>query len=142
MQKTLEQQVKLNGYSASTLTNYGRCIAKLPLYFGCTPLELEDDQINEYLLELNATQSPGKSYFKHTVYGLRYVFRLMNRDDRAIRLPPHPAQGLPAHPSLRLSGQPGQGPKAGHGLPVNGCTTGTTKGKTHVARGVQRAPGL
>lgn len=87
MQKTLEQQVKLNGYSASTLTNYGRCIAKLSLYFGCTPLELEDEQINEYLLELNATQSPSKSYFKHTVYGLRYVFRLMNRDDRAIRLP-------------------------------------------------------
>lgn len=87
MQKTLEQQVKLNGYSKSTLTNYGRCIAKLSLYFGCTPLELEDDQINEYLLELNATQSPSKSYFKHTVYGLRYVFRLMNRDDRAIRLP-------------------------------------------------------
>lgn len=87
MQKTLEQQVTLNGYSASTLTNYGRCIAKLSLYFGCTPLELEDEQINEYLIELNATQSPSKSYFKHTVYGLRYVFRLMNRYDRAIRLP-------------------------------------------------------
>lgn len=87
MQKSLEQQVKLNGYSTSTLTNYGRSIAKLSLYFGCTPLELDEDQINEYLLELNATQSPSKSYFKHTVYGLRYLFRLMNRDDRAIRLP-------------------------------------------------------
>lgn len=87
MHNKLEQQVKLNGYSSSTLTNYGRSIAKLSLYFGCTPLELEEAQINEYLLELNATQSPSKSYFKHTVYGLRYLFRLMNRDDRAIRLP-------------------------------------------------------
>lgn len=87
MQKTLEQQVRLNGYSKSTLTNYGRSIAKISLYFGCTPLELEDGQINEYLLELNDSQSPSKSYFKHTVYGLRYLFRLMNRDDRAIRLP-------------------------------------------------------
>ncbi|MDZ7848160.1 MAG: tyrosine-type recombinase/integrase [Owenweeksia sp.] len=87
MQKALEQQVQLNGYSKSTLTNYGRSIAKISLYFGCTPLELEDQQINEYLVELNHSQSPSKSYFKHTVYGLRYVFRLMNRDDRAIRLP-------------------------------------------------------
>ncbi|MDZ7846954.1 MAG: phage integrase N-terminal SAM-like domain-containing protein [Owenweeksia sp.] len=87
MQKALEQQVQLNGYSKSTLTNYGRSIAKISLYFGCTPLVLEDEQINEYLVELNHSQNPSKSYFKHTVYGLRYVFRLMNRDDRAIRLP-------------------------------------------------------
>lgn len=87
MYNTLQQQVRLNGYSASTLHNYGRSIAKIALYFGCTPLELDDEQINQYLLELRDHQSPSKSYFKHTVYGLRYLFRLMNRDDQAIRLP-------------------------------------------------------
>jgi site-specific recombinase XerD len=87
MYQKLEQQVTLNGYSASTLTNYGRSIAKIALHFGCTPLELDDEQINAYLVELNSSQSPSKSYFKHTVYGLRYLFRLMSRDDRAIRLP-------------------------------------------------------
>lgn len=87
MYEKLEQQVTLNGYSASTLTNYGRCIVKTALYFGCTPLELDDEQINDYLVELNATQGPSKSYFKHTLYGLRYLFRMMGRDDRALRLP-------------------------------------------------------
>ncbi|MEX0968170.1 MAG: hypothetical protein WD077_13095 [Bacteroidia bacterium] len=32
-------------------------------------------------------QNPSASYFKHTVYGLRYLFRLFGREDRAIHLP-------------------------------------------------------
>lgn len=80
-------KIRLNGQSESTLANYGKSIAKLSLYFGCTPLELTDAQINDYLLLLRDHQNPSYSYFKHTVYGLRYVFRLVGREDRAIRLP-------------------------------------------------------
>ena len=79
--------IRLSGKSESTLSNYGKCIAKMSLHFGCTPLELTDPQINDYLLLLRDTQNPSLSYFKHTVYGLRYVFRLVGREDRAIRLP-------------------------------------------------------
>jgi len=79
--------VRLNGRSESTLANYGKCIAKLSLYFKQTPLELSDQQINDYLLVLRDHQNPSMSYFKHTVYGLRYVFRLVGREDKAIRLP-------------------------------------------------------
>lgn len=50
-------------------------------------MELTDAQINDYLLLLREHQNPSLSYFKHTVYGLRYAFRLVGRDDRAIRLP-------------------------------------------------------
>lgn len=88
MYKKLEQKVKLSGLSPSTLLNYGRSIAKIALFFGKPPLELEDDTINEYLLELKAGEQPSESYFKHTVYGLRYLFRLFGREDRAIKLPP------------------------------------------------------
>ncbi|MCB9267915.1 MAG: tyrosine-type recombinase/integrase [Lewinellaceae bacterium] len=88
MYKKLEQKVKLSGLSASTLINYGRSMAKIALHFGKVPLDLEDEDINEYLLELKAGEQPSESYFKHTVYGLRYLFRLFGREDRAIKLPP------------------------------------------------------
>lgn len=87
MYQDLLRKIRLNGQSESTLRNYGRCIAKLALYFGCSPLEIPDEQINDYLLLLRDRQNPSLSYFKHTVYGLRYAFRLVGREDRAIRLP-------------------------------------------------------
>lgn len=59
----------------------------MALYFECCPTTLPDEQINQYLLLLRDTQAPSYSYFKHTVYGLRMAFRLIGREDRAIRLP-------------------------------------------------------
>jgi len=88
MYKKLEKKVKLSGLSSSTLLNYGRSIAKIALHFGKPPLELEEETINDYLLELKAGEQPSESYFKHTVYGLRYLFRLFGREDQAIKLPP------------------------------------------------------
>lgn len=87
MYQKLERKVILSGLSRSTLYNYGRSIAKIALYFGKVPLELEDDEIDDYLLMLKEKVNPSESYFKHTVYGLRYLFRLFGREDRAIKLP-------------------------------------------------------
>jgi site-specific recombinase XerD len=88
MFQKLEQKVILSGLSRSTLYNYGRSIAQIALHFRRLPLDLSDETINEYLLELKAGKNPSESYFKHTVYGLRYLFRLFEREDRAISLPP------------------------------------------------------
>ena len=88
MYQKLEQKVLLSGLSPSTLKNYGRCIAQLALHYRVLPLELSDEVINEYLLELKNGTNPSESYFKHTVYGLRFLFRLFGREDRAISLPP------------------------------------------------------
>lgn len=85
--KRMLTNVRLNGQSESTLANYARSLAKLSLHFGCIPLDLTDQQINEYLLIIRDKQNPSLSYFKHTVYGLRYCFRLSGRNDRAIELP-------------------------------------------------------
>lgn len=79
--------IHLNGQSESTLRNYGRSLAKLALYFKACPTSLPDEKINEYLLLLRDHHQPSFSYFKHTVYGLRMAFRLIGREDRAIRLP-------------------------------------------------------
>ena len=69
------------------MLNYARGLAKLALYFKTCPTTLPDEKINEYLLLLRDTQSPSFSYFKHTVYGLRLAYRLIGREDKAIRLP-------------------------------------------------------
>ena len=83
----LEQKVLLGGLSESTLLNYGRCIAKISLHFNCDPTKLDEEQINGYLQFLMAGDKPSKSYFKHTVYGLRFLFRSMGLEDRIIKLP-------------------------------------------------------
>lgn len=87
MYKKLEQKVVLSGLSRATLKSYGRSIAHVSLFFDSTPLELSDEVINEYLAEIRSSKNPSETYFKHTVYGLRYLFRLFGREDRAIALP-------------------------------------------------------
>lgn len=84
----LEQKVLLGGLSKSTLLNYGRCLAKLALFYKRIPTLLDEEQINGYLQHLLTNQNqPSKSYFKHTVYGLRFLFRMADREDRIIQLP-------------------------------------------------------
>ena len=87
MFKRLEQKVMLGGLSNSTLLNYGRCIAKISLHFKCIPTQLDEEQVNGYLQHLLIGQKPSRSYFKHTVYGLRFLFRIYDLEDRIIKLP-------------------------------------------------------
>lgn len=86
--KKLSQQVTLRGQSKSTLNNYIRRIAGIALHFGKLPELISDDEINEFLcaLALNP-KSPSRSNFKHAVYGLRYYFRIIGLNKRAIGLP-------------------------------------------------------
>jgi site-specific recombinase XerD len=84
----LKQQVALKGQSKSTLENYIRRIAIISLHFGKLPEQICDDEINEYLASLAiSSKTPSRSNFKHAVYGLRYYFRLIGQNKRAIVLP-------------------------------------------------------
>jgi len=86
--KLLQQQVTLRGQSRSTLENYIRRVALISLHFGKLPEQVSDDEINEYLTSLALSpKSPSRSSFKHAVYGLRYYFRLIGQNKRAIALP-------------------------------------------------------
>jgi len=86
--KLLDQQVTLRGQSHSTLHNYIRRIAQISLHFGELPEQVMDEEINEYLTGLAlSAKSPSRSSFKHAVYGLRYYFRLIGQNKRAIALP-------------------------------------------------------
>ena len=84
----LEQQVTLRGQSKSTLNNYIRRIALFVIHFGALPENITEDEINEYLVSLaRDPRSPSRSSFKHMVYGLRYYYRLLGQNKRAIALP-------------------------------------------------------
>ena len=86
--KRLEQQVTLRGQSQSTLQNYIRRIALFVLHFKRLPDQMSEDEINEYLVSLaRDPRSPSRSSFKHMVYGLRYYYRLLGMNKKAIALP-------------------------------------------------------
>ena len=86
--KKLAQQVTLRGQSKSTLDNYSRRIALLVIHFNQLPENVSEDEINEYLVALaRDPKSPSRSSFKHMVYGLRYYYRLLGMNKKAIALP-------------------------------------------------------
>lgn len=86
--KTLYQQTVLRGQSKSTLNNYIRRIATISMRFNKLPENISDDEINEYLTALAlSSNSPSRSNFKHAVYGLRYYYRHLGLNKRAIDLP-------------------------------------------------------
>lgn len=88
VKKKLEHQVELRGQSASTLHNYIRRIALFVLHFKGLPDQISEDEINEYLVSLaRDPKSPSRSSFKHMVYGLRYYYRLLGMNKKAIALP-------------------------------------------------------
>ena len=86
--KVIHQNTVLQGKSPSTFNNYLRRIAIISLHFGQLPENITDDEIQEYLTALAlSSKSPSRSSFKHMVYGLRYYFRHIGLNKRAIALP-------------------------------------------------------
>ena len=86
--KKLDTQVALRGQSKSTLSNYGRRLALFVIHFNALPENICEDEINEYLVALaRDPKSPSRSSFKHMVYGLRYYYRLLGMNKKAIALP-------------------------------------------------------
>lgn len=86
--KVIHQNTVLQGKSPSTFHNYIRRIAIISLHFKQLPENISDDEIKEYLTTLAlSSKSPSRSSFKHMVYGLRYYFRHIGLNDRAVYLP-------------------------------------------------------
>lgn len=84
----MQRQVELLGKSTSTLDNYSRCLARMALHFNCNPLELDKEQILDYLYHIKTqSRTPSSSYFKHTVYGLRFAYRAMGMPQKQVFLP-------------------------------------------------------
>ena len=83
----LERRMLTQRRSESTKKNYARHLAQIALHFNCVPTLLEVDQIEDYLAGIIKKGAPSDSYFKLTVYGLRFLFRLEGLNDKRIELP-------------------------------------------------------
>jgi site-specific recombinase XerD len=83
----LERKIALSGRSLSTLKDYSRQIAQIALHFNRLPTELDYEQIQDYLYLVKSQRAPSDSFFKHAVYGLRFVLRLEGLDERVVELP-------------------------------------------------------
>jgi len=58
------------------------------MYLKCDLLELDEDSILDYLHHLKQQhRTPSDSFFKHTVYGLRYLYRIYDKADSRVILP-------------------------------------------------------
>ena len=84
-----EKKLSILGRSPSTFKNYTRHIAKMSIHFDCLPTELDEDQVIDYLHLLQQEHNThSDSYFKHTVYGLRMLFKCEGIKPHDIGLPP------------------------------------------------------
>lgn len=87
-------------------------MAKLALHFNQIPTEVDPDQINDYLyLVKREHKTPSDSYFKFTVYGLRFAYRVEGMKDKRIELTW--GQTMQLHPHLHCVVPAGGLSKAG-----------------------------
>lgn len=60
----------------------------MALHFQCLPTALEPEQVQDYLYELQQrSKTPSQTYFKHTVYGLRFLLKTENLPYAFLKLP-------------------------------------------------------
>ena len=85
--KDLERAINVSGKSKSTLTNYSRHLAHLALHYNQLPTELDQEQVLDYLHLIKSIGSPSATFFKFTVYGMRYACKLRGLPYQQFSLP-------------------------------------------------------
>ena len=71
-----ERNISIQGKSPRTFDNYSRHVAAIALHFKTLPTELDPEQVKDYLFGLQQrSKTPSQTYFKHTVYGLRFLLK-------------------------------------------------------------------
>jgi site-specific recombinase XerD len=93
----LRDKILISGQSKSTLTNYARKVAQISLHYGKLPQNISEKEVNRYLASIaRNSKTPSLSDFKFYVHGLRYCYRLLGMNDKALKLPSiHEPQKLP-----------------------------------------------
>jgi integrase/recombinase XerD len=84
----IKRRMKTSGRSESTFKNYTRHLAQLALHYNALPGDLSDEQIEDYLYLMQQQHNvPSESHFKHTVFGLRFAFRMDGLHEKRVALP-------------------------------------------------------
>ena len=87
MSEEFIRKMVIHGKSQSTHQNYIRQMAKLALYYERLPLDLDVDQLEEYLYYLIERDTDAQSSYKHLVYGLRKLYQLFGKESLELSLP-------------------------------------------------------
>lgn len=70
------------------MSNYTRCLAHLGLHYKQSPETLSTELIDDYLFHCqNLHKSPSESFFKHTIFGLRAIYKVLDMKDKRVKLP-------------------------------------------------------
>lgn len=84
----LSKSFAINGKAESTLSNYMRCLAHLGMHYKQSPEKLSTELINDYLFHCqNLHKTPSESFFKHTIFGLRAMYKVLGMEKKRIVLP-------------------------------------------------------
>jgi site-specific recombinase XerD len=84
----ITRRMSIAGHSESTHKNYSRHLAQMAICCKTLPTLLNNSQIEEYLYYLQRQErSPSESFFKHTVFGLRFAFKMEGLQDKYVALP-------------------------------------------------------
>lgn len=60
----------------------------MALHYNISPELLEEESINDYLFHCqNLHKTPSESFFKHTIFGLRALYKVMGMEQKRIKLP-------------------------------------------------------
>ena len=84
----VKQKMSITGRAESTSNNYSNHLAKISLHYKKLPTILTIDEIENYLYYLQQKyKTASDSYFKHTVYSLRFLFKIENMSEKYVKLP-------------------------------------------------------
>lgn len=87
MSEEFIRKMVINGKSKSTHQNYIRQISKLAIHYEKLPLDIDIDELEEYLYYLIQRDTNSQSSFKHLVYGLRKLYQLFGKEELELSLP-------------------------------------------------------
>jgi len=85
--KELERSININGKSKSALTNYSRQLAHLALHYNRMPLDLDADQVMDYLHLVKSRGTESASFFNFTIHGMRYACKMRGLEYTQFSLP-------------------------------------------------------
>lgn len=84
----LTKSFTINGKAKSTLTNYLRCLAHLTIHTKVSPEKLDKETVDDYLFHCrNLHKTPSESFFKHTIFGLRALYKVLGMSAQKVYLP-------------------------------------------------------
>lgn len=84
----MKRAISIQGRSIKTQESYGFHIATIALHFGRIPTDLTPDQVHDYLYGLQQrSKTPSQTFFKHTVFGLRFLLKSEGLPYEFLKLP-------------------------------------------------------